>query len=117
MPAIEIDDYAFYAERLEYTEGRTSKTRVYTGRAVRERMDAMVYTDSGENRMYKTAVQSPAGGVITATTMTSPDKRNHHTATWTPITEEEVDRIRQARAAAWEQVWKVAASAGLIWDH
>ncbi|TQE33176.1 hypothetical protein [Streptomyces ipomoeae] len=108
----DIDDDGFYAERIVFTGGREGETRIYTGAAVRERIDAMTYTDFGEDWVYKTVSQDPETRVITGVTTTSPAVDAHHTATWTPITPEEKDAFQRARAAERQRMWQVVASVG-----
>lgn len=108
-----IADGELYAEQITFPNGREGRTRAFLGRAVRERLAAMTYTDTGEEPTYGTVTQDPATGVITGISTTAPSVGAHHTATWTPITAEELDALRRDDAARWQRVWAAAASAGL----
>ncbi|MFJ2217936.1 hypothetical protein ACIQVO_36000 [Streptomyces sp. NPDC101062] len=107
-----INDYGHYAERTVFTGGREGEARVFIGTEVRDRIDAMTYTDYGEDWTYTTVSQDPETHVITGSTTTSPDQANHHTATWTPITDEQAHAFHQARAEEWKELWRIVASVG-----
>lgn len=109
---IDIDDYATYSEVIEFENGRTSHSVIVTGRQVRDRMTAMVYTDVGEAPEYQAVVQHPETGAITG--ISTVVKHGQHTTTWTPADADEVDRVRQERAMARTQMWQAAASAGAL---
>jgi len=108
-----IDAYALYAESIVFLNGTQGRTRAFAGRVVRERVEATTYTDAGEGRTYGTVVQDPETLVITGTSTTSPNTRGHHTATWTRISDEELDALQQEDAQRWATVWQAAASVGL----
>ncbi|MEV8335577.1 hypothetical protein [Streptomyces niveus] len=108
-----ISDYGYYAERMVFPDGREGDMRVFTGTAVRDRIDQMTYTDSGEEWVYKDVTQDPHSRIITGVTTTSPDKANHHTATWAPITVGQRDSFEEARAAEWQEFWQAVAAVGL----
>jgi len=112
-PFPDIDDHSPYAESIVFTDGRKAKTRVYMGRAVRERIEGMTYTDNGEERTYGSVTQDPATSVIIGKTTTAPDVKAHHAATWTPITAEEAEEIKRAVAAREKAMWDVVDSIGI----
>ncbi|NUQ96214.1 MAG: hypothetical protein HOY79_06490 [Streptomyces sp.] len=107
-----IEDDGHYAERLVFTNGREGRTRVYLGRAVRDRIDHMTYTDYGEDWVYTSVAKDPDTRVITGVTTTSPVKDAHHTATWAPIATAERDAFLQAHEEKWREFWRVVASVG-----
>ncbi|GGQ83551.1 hypothetical protein [Streptomyces flaveolus] len=109
---IDIDDYATYAEITEFENGRTSSPVIVTGRQVRERMTAVVYTSAGEAPEYQAIVQSPVTGVITG--ISTAVKHGHHTTTWKQIGSDEQDRITRERVTQRTQMWMAAAAAGAL---
>ncbi|WP_042174644.1 hypothetical protein [Streptomyces sp. NBRC 110035] len=114
MPAhdIDIDDYASYSETTEHEDGRTSGPVIVTGRQVRNRMTATVYTAGGEAPEYQVIVQNPETGAITG--ISTAVKHGHHTTTWTQISADEQDRIRRERTTQRAQMWQAAAAAGAL---